>query len=91
MMRAGGGDGKPRQASVLGSLIGFEPGHFQNGAERVEAVAPGDLGKFGGERGYIVCGGSRRFLSILAVGVVPVRHYLFTTRFFGALPRWQAR
>jgi hypothetical protein len=38
------------QQSALCDLIGFEPRHFQNGAEGIEAVALGDLGEFAGER-----------------------------------------
>jgi len=74
--------------SVLGDLIGFQPRHFQDSAQRVEAVAFGDFGEFAGKRGYIVCGRIGGFPASRTVAVVSVRHYVLAAQFFGALPRW---
>jgi hypothetical protein len=80
---------KVLQKSLFRGLIGFKPRHFQDYAERVEAVALGDLGQLAGECSYIMCGRIRSLSPVRTVGVVPVRHYLFATQFFGARPRWQ--
>jgi hypothetical protein len=73
--------------SLLRGPVGFELRHFQNCAQRIEAVAPGHLGEFARERGNIMCGGFGSFSPIRIVRIVPVRHFLFATQFLGALPR----
>jgi hypothetical protein len=52
------------KASFLGNLIGFKPSHFQNIAERVEAIAARNLSKLTCECSYVLGCTVGRFVPI---------------------------
>lgn len=70
-----------------GRLVGFEPRHFQDFAQGVEAVAPRDFRKFSADRGDIMSCRFGRFSVRRTVAVVLVRHFLVAAQLAGGLPR----
>jgi hypothetical protein len=61
----------------LGGLIGLEPRHFENVAQRIKAIAPGQQRKFLRERCDVFRGAVGGLVSIEPVLIVSVWHLFY--------------